>query len=280
MRILPVLLALPLLAAETPTPMETLKPVLDIGIVVSDPAKAKEFYGEILGLKASATLPMPGGGEMQRFPFGGSTLKLVSAAPNAPKYAGPIRDAIGFRLLTLVMNDCKPIVERMKAKGMAEPKWNGSDIKYAFVSDPDGNVIELVEIADPARNGMVQLGFTVSDSARTRAFYREILGLTEQEPRKTTTGAPLYRFEAGKSIVKFWDGAKGLPVRTGSPFDAVGLRYYTFMVKDVDAVHDILVKRGAKIGMPPSDFGKLARIMFVADPDGNWVEFAGPQKKQ
>jgi hypothetical protein len=28
----------------------------------------------------------------------------------------------------------------------------------------------------------------------------------------------------------------------------------------------------------PPDFGRLARIMFVTDPDGNYIEFAGPIK--
>jgi predicted enzyme related to lactoylglutathione lyase len=50
------------------------------------------------------------------------------------------------------------------------------------------------------------------------------------------------------------------------------------MVKDVDAAHAWLVGRGAKVALPPTDFGRLARIMFVTDPDGNYIEFAGPIK--
>jgi predicted enzyme related to lactoylglutathione lyase len=32
--------------------------------------------------------------------------------------------------------------------------------------------------------------------------------------------------------------------------------------------------RGAQIVLQPTDFGKIARIMVIADPDGNWIEFA------
>jgi hypothetical protein len=49
------------------------------------------------------------------------------------------------------------------------------------------------------------------------------------------------------------------------------------LVKDVDATREILKSRGAKIVVEPVDFGKIARIMMVADPDGNWVEFAAPK---
>ena len=54
---------------------------------------------------------------------------------------------------------------------------------------------------------------------------------------------------------------------------------FTFIVKDVDAVASELKRRGAKIEMEPVDFGNVARIMMVADPDGNRVEFAAPKSR-
>jgi len=79
---------------------------------------------------------------------------------------------------------------------------------------------------------------------------------------------------AGKTQIKFWSGAADLPVHTGSITDALGFRYFTFMVNDVDAVAAQLKSVGAKFAVQPTDFGKIARIMMIADPDGNWIEFA------
>jgi catechol 2,3-dioxygenase-like lactoylglutathione lyase family enzyme len=281
MRIVPAFAALALLAADPPPPVEGIKPALDVGIVVTDQAKAREFYGEILGLKEAAPLPLPAGGEMLRFQFGGSTIKVLPAPANAPKYAGPVRDAIGFRLVAFIMNDVAPIVERMKAKGLPEPKFTGNEqLKYAIVADPDGNAIELVQLADTARNGELQLGFTVGDAEKTRAFYRDVMGLKELESRQMAAGAGTqYRFQTGKTVIKFWAAKPGTPVRTGEAFAAAGLRYFTYLVRDVDAVHAEFVKRGAKIGAAPADFGNVARIMFVADPDGNWIEFAAGKRR-
>ena len=46
----------------------------------------------------------------------------------------------------------------------------------------------------------------------------------------------------------------------------------TFM-KDVDRYHDELVRRGARIAMPPTDMPWGLREMHVADLDGNVIRF-------
>ena len=105
-------------------------------------------------------------------------------------------------------------------------------------------------------------------------FYGTVLGLTEDSPLPLPGGGTEYRFMSNKTQIKFWSGAADLPVRTGSIGDALGFRYFTFMVSDVDEVAAQLKTRGAKIVVPPTDFGRIARIMMIADPDGNWIEFA------
>jgi len=80
-------------------------------------------------------------------------------------------------------------------------------------------------------------------------------------------------------FARFEAEMRRIPEVTGCWSVGGGIDYLIqFMVKDVDATHAWLVGRGAKVAMPPTDFGRLARIMFVTDPDGNYIEFGGPIK--
>ena len=267
------LLFLLTLAATAQTSMDLLKPTLDVGIIVGDIDKAQAFYGTTLGLKLAGTLPMPDGNTMYRYQAGTTTLK-VRTAPKPAKYPGAVRDAIGFRLLTLYVEDLPGIVKRWTDAGNAAPTMMG-DGKFTFIADTDGNQIELVTAA--AGVDRIAIGLTVADVERSRTFYREILALHEEKPEKLAllNGESKYTFVAGNSQIKFWKGtADHLPKHTGNITDAIGFRYFTFIVKDVDATAAQLKDRGAKIVIAPVDFGKIARIMMIEDPDGNWIELA------
>ena len=53
-----------------------------------------------------------------------------------------------------------------------------------------------------------------------------------------------------------------------------GFRYITVQVFDVDQEHAGILARGGSEGRPPLTLGKVARISFVRDPDGNWIEIS------
>jgi predicted enzyme related to lactoylglutathione lyase len=55
---------------------------------------------------------------------------------------------------------------------------------------------------------------------------------------------------------------------------AKSFRYFTIQVVDVDREHAKLVERGAVEGMAPVTLGATARISFIRDPDGNWIELS------
>ena len=274
-----------LMRAET-APIETTKATLDVGIIVSDIEKAKAFYGGVLGL-AHVTQAMPDGTTMYRFQSGSSSLK-VRAFPKAAKYSNALRGEIGIRLLTLFTYDLDGVVKRYVAGGAAQPRvvpYGSRGVKLGFLTDPDGNELEIVGLpgveTSPAPDRM-QIGLTVSDPEKSRAFYGQILGLAEDKPQaqELLNGSLEYFFNAGKTQIKFWTGEReDLPRHTGNITDAMGFRYFTFLVKDVDATFAELKKRGATIVREPVDFGGIARIMMAADPDGNWVEFAAPKAR-
>ena len=55
---------------------------------------------------------------------------------------------------------------------------------------------------------------------------------------------------------------------------ARGFRYITIQVRDCDAEHARLLRAGAVEGHPPTTLGTTARVSFVRDPDGNWIEIS------
>jgi lactoylglutathione lyase len=58
------------------------------------------------------------------------------------------------------------------------------------------------------------------------------------------------------------------------PMQAQGYRYLTVQVRNCDAEHAGIVARGGAEGRAPVTLGTTARISFVRDPDGNWIEIS------
>lgn len=269
-------------------PFDMQKPALDVGLIVSNVDKAKEFYGAALGLKPlPPPIPLPDDGTMTRYQAGATTIKLLNYKKTPPKVEGGVPEVNGIRLITIYVQDGDAVTKRLTEHGFADPKLQplpgGS--KYGFVADPDGNAVEIVALGANAKPEALErfaIGLTVSDAEKSREFYGKTLGLKEEAPQSLAimNGTMKYSFDAGKTVVKFWSPKGDRPTRTGAMNTALGIRYFTFMVKDTDAAYETLQKRGAKIAQPPTDLGRLARIMFATDPDGNMIEFAGPVKAQ
>ena len=68
--------------------------------------------------------------------------------------------------------------------------------------------------------------------------------------------------------------------RSASPMEAigtmraVGMRYMTVQVRDCNAEFKRLTAMGAWAGAAPVTLGEVARICFIRDPDGNWIEIS------
>ena len=118
-------------------PLDTLKPTLDVGVIVSDIDKAKEFYGGMLGLKLAGTLPMPDGNTMYRYQAGTATLKVRTATPKPAKYPTAVRGAIGIRLLTLYVDDFGGIVGFEAGDGSVSQRTDFGAAGYAAPGQVD-----------------------------------------------------------------------------------------------------------------------------------------------
>ena len=114
----------------------------------------------------------------------------------------------------------------------------------------------------------------VSDLARARQFYRDVLGAT------------VYREYGGTSCVLTFQGSWLLLVTGGGPTadkptvtfapprdpDTVS-HELTIRVPDCRAAHETLTARGAVFLTPPVDWGGEIRCFF-RDPDGHLLEIS------
>lgn len=215
--------------------MKLAKPRIDVGLYTNRREELLAFWRDEVGLPYEELLPMGGGVQQHRLGLLGSVLKI-----NHSRDPLPDERRAGYRELTLA----RP--------GVTAPK---------SLSDPDGNRVSLVPEAGLG-GARIALTLGVRDPAAHADFYGRALELER-------VGGNAYR--CGDSLLLFAAAADAKPVgRMTGP----GYRYFTIQVFDVDAEHAGIVARGGTEGRAPITLGKVARISFVRDPDGNWIEIS------
>lgn len=261
--------------------MRLTKQELDVGIVASDPKATVDFYRDVMGLRQLPSAPLAPGLVQHRLHIGKHLVKINEYAELPPRQRGGIERAVGMRLLAFILDDLDAVVERIASAGRRYDPLPVSDAlpyRVGFTQDTEGNVLELVGLREPAGRALatrLQIGLTVADVERSRHFYGQVLGLKEEEPMRVGGNVRTrYGFTWGRTTVKFWGLPQAPPAQTGAPQRHAGLRLFTAMVEDLDAAHAELVAKQVPIRMPPTDLGGVARILFFADPDDNWIELA------
>ena len=259
--------------------MKLTRSQLDVGILASDPKATVAFYRDIVGLEQLPSAALTRGLTQHRVRIGKHLIKINELAELPAAQRGGVERAVGIRLLALVVDDLDTIVQRVQRAGLRyDPAPRAPDAPYqvGFVRDPEGNVVELVGLREPAGSALstrLQIGMTVSDVERSRDFYGRVLGLEEQKPLPMGGRfGTRYSFTLGSTVIKFWSLAETPPAQTGAWNAHAGLRLFTAMVEDVDAAHSELVAKGVPIRVAPTNLGTVAKIMFFADPDDNWIE--------
>jgi catechol 2,3-dioxygenase-like lactoylglutathione lyase family enzyme len=193
------------------------------------------FWQEEVGLAFENLLPIGQGLRQHRHGMNGSVFKLNHSRD--PLDAAPIA---GYRELLIAR------------AGLA---------KRREMVDPDGNRVVLVPPGEQQVEG-IGLHLHVCDEAAFHEFYGRALGLER-------VASAAYR--CGDSILSF----ERDPAATADPrFAARGYRYFTIQIRDVDAEHRTVLQRGGREGRPPVTLGTVARVSFVRDPDGNWIELS------
>jgi catechol 2,3-dioxygenase-like lactoylglutathione lyase family enzyme len=227
--------------------MELAKQCVDVGLFTNRLAELRAFYGERLRLPYEEMLPVGGGVQQHRFALLGSVLKINhSRNPLPPRTAG------GYQRITI-----------------SDPR---TPMPFQF-ADPDGNSVELVPSGQRGIK-QIEIHLGVTDEADFARFYGEALGGAKLDPHRYRIGETIISFAADPAARRAAKAASASPAEVIAGMRAVGFRYITIQVRDCDREHQKLVAMGVWEGAAPTTLGTVARISFIRDPDGNWIEIS------
>lgn len=121
------------------------------------------------------------------------------------------------------------------------------------------------------------VGVVTGDAPRALAFYRDTLGFAPDSEMKFPGVGTLHRLRAGDGTFKLLAPDQPPSVRApgGGITGALGFRYVTFWLENLDETVEACRRFGAKIATEPRPLRPGVRVAFVEDPEGNVLEFLG-----
>ncbi len=133
-----------------------------------------------------------------------------------------------------------------------------------------------VELLAPS----VEIGLVTTHLAPMVAFYEGFLGLVHQGDLDFP-GGTMKRYAVGTNVViklVTLDDPPAEPVAPGGGAAQAGIRYLTLVVSNLTATARQIEEAGYQLVQPLAEFAPVPGMgwLFVADPDGNWVELVGP----
>jgi len=173
----------------------------------------------------------------------------------------------------------------------------GAPVRAVVVEDPDGMMVELVQVGTD-RVGFVAIA--VSDVARSKAFYTDVLGFHPMFDRRPTRqpGEQLGLDGEIELTATYLDDPRGTgafmlelmqlldPRPSGPPASAanqLGMYRLALYTDDIDRDHADLVARGVRCLTPPAtlEMGPgipTLRALMFEDPDGTILELIQPPR--
>ena len=232
-------------------------------------AEMVRFYTEALALRSLNPIQLTQSQQMILTGVGSGQIKLSAGQQGNRKYdlAGGATGGTGIRFFALTYPDAQAVRDRFAAAGLPAPDFRdqGDGSQAAMVTDPGGFPIQLVVrpgAKDRSGDG-VGVGIGVSDLARSRAFYREFVGLDELPPvEDRVLGVTKYPYRHGETTLYLYQPA-GRAQDNGS----AGIQY---VVRDTPMVEAKASHRGGIAVETP--LNRLAGFDLVTiwlnDPDG------------
>jgi catechol 2,3-dioxygenase-like lactoylglutathione lyase family enzyme len=327
--------ALPINAqAPPPAPAGEVVSVGNFAHIVADLDRSLGFYRDVLGLTVTSTIPFGPNEAVARFGHteGGQSRVAVLKVPGlamgielieykdierkaqSPRFfdAGAANIALRIRDLDSLFPKIEkyPGVKVITAGGRPVTLTTPNGVLHAvFVQDPDGFVVEMLNVASPPADppgagvpsGSVIAGAsfeaTVRDSEQTVKFYNELLGFdlklgaafNDNQQMASTAGAPGASFRQSTArvpgttvpftLIEFKNiGRKELSGRTQDP----GTTVLQLIVRDVTALTAKLKAAGVPVvttGGAPVQVAPGLKIAIVKDPNNMLLELAerGPR---
>jgi len=245
-------------------------------------AEMVKFYTGALALKSLSPIQLTATQQMILTGVGKAQIKLSAGQQGNRKYnlEGGVRGGTGIRYFALTYPDRQAVLDRFAAAGFAAPQFHerSDGTEAALVVDPGGFPIEIV-IRPGARDGSndgVGVGIAASDLDKSRAFYREFVGLDELPPvEDPLLGLTLHPYRNGETTLYLYQALPGVPQDNGS----AGIQY---VVTDSPMADAKAKARGIAVETP---LNKLAGFDLVTvwlnDPDGvtNYYAQVGPDSR-
>jgi catechol 2,3-dioxygenase-like lactoylglutathione lyase family enzyme len=227
--------------------MELAKRFVDVGIFTNRLDEMRAFYGERIRLPYEELLPVGGGVRQYRYGLLGSVLKI-----NHSRELLPPRVAGGYRKLSIA--DART--------PMPIP-----------MQDPDGNDIELVPTGQRGIN-QIEIEIGVTDEAAFDHFYGDALQAERLGAGRFKLGETIIACRRDPAAARAHNSAPAGAADVVASMRAVGMRYITVQVRDCDGEHRRFISMGVWEGAAPVTLGSVARISFIRDPDGNFIEIS------
>jgi len=154
------------------------------------------------------------------------------------------------------LNHRRDAVPQAPATGWAALKLLGPGAcEHGTGADPEGNVVARA----PAASEAVEITLAVRDAQASLAFFAAL-------------GLPVAgeRIGVGASAIRVQES----PDASHAGLEGPGLRYITLQIDQADRAHARALDAGATEGMAPRTLGTVARISFIVEPGGNWIELS------
>jgi catechol 2,3-dioxygenase-like lactoylglutathione lyase family enzyme len=246
--------------------------------------KAEEmvrFYTGALALRSLSPIQLTASQQMILTGVGSGQIKLSAGQQGDRKYdlEGGYRGGTGIRFLVLSYPDHEVVQQRFRGAGFTPPVFvqREDGFRQALVQDPGGFDIVILTRAglkDHSDEGL-GVGIGVSDLAKSRAFYREFVGLDELEPTPAPLlGTTLYPYRHKETTLLLYE-AMGDRVDNGN----AGIQY---VVGDAPLVDAKAKARGVAVETPLNKLSGFDLVtVWLNDPDGvtNYFAQVGPNSR-
>ena len=246
--------------------------------------KAEEmvrFYTGALALRSLSPIQLTASQQMILTGVGSGQIKLSAGQQGDRKYdlEGGYRGGTGIRFLVLSYPDHEVVQQRFRGAGFTPPVFvqREDGFRQALVQDPGGFDIVILTRAglkDHSDEGL-GVGIGVSDLAKSRAFYREFVGLDELEPTPAPLlGTTLYPYRHKETTLLLYE-AMGDRVDNGN----AGIQY---VVGDAPLVDARAKARGVAVETPLNKLSGFDLVtVWLNDPDGvtNYFAQVGPNSR-
>jgi len=234
-----------------------------------------KFYTEALALRSLNPIQLTSSQQMLLTGVGSGQVKLSAGQQGNRKYnlSGGHMGGTGIRFFALTYPNAQAVTERFRAAGFPAPSFadQGDGTQSALVTDPGGFPIQLV-IRPGAKDGSndgVGVGIAASDLEKSRAFYREFVGLDELPPvEDRLMGVTKYPFRHGETTLYLYRAGNPQVVDNGN----AGIQY---VVRDAPMVDAKAKSRNIAVETPLNKLGGFDLVtVWLNDPDGVTNYFA------